>query len=180
MSASTQADPVSRKRMQDAMDYLIQWYLLRGTRGVVIHAVSNIYRNLILTESRWRDMMTSDPDVHESNIDAGESSILVAANVLEGWDGTDDYCGLTIMPKVPFGNLGDTRVKKQMEADPRSYDYTALIGVIQGAGRGTRHETDHSDTWILDENFASLYKRRRGWMPKWFDESLHMNVSLPE
>ena len=179
MNAEAVASPTARARMQSAIDHLIEWYLMRGVRGGLIHSVSNNYRDYMLTESRFRAIMVSSPAEHETRIANGECSVLVAANVLEGWDGVGDLVRFTIMPKVPYANLGDQRVRRRLDTDPRSYDYNALIGVIQGAGRGTRSEEDYSDTWILDKNWQSLYNKRKSWLPNWFAEAYHHNVKLP-
>ena len=168
-----------RAPMQKAIDGLIGYYISTGRGAGIVHAVSNKYRDLVLTESRFRDILTIEREVHEARVRAGEASVLVSANSSEGYDGVDDLCRFVVMPKVPFPNLGDPRIAARREADPRSYDHKALVAVVQGAGRGVRHATDTSDTWILDRAWAQLYKRRRDWLPTSFTDAYHDHTSLP-
>jgi ATP-dependent DNA helicase DinG len=165
-------------KMQTAIDRLIEFYVLNGRPWGMIHAVSNNYRDRILTSSRFSAIMRSDPDEHEAAVNRGEGSILVASNLAEGWDGTDDLCRFILMPKVPFPNLGDRRTRIRMQEDSRSFDHKALVAVVQGAGRGVRHREDFADTWILDANWQQLYARRREWLPDSFTSAYHHKVGM--
>lgn len=168
----------SRPLIQDAMDKLIDYYVLNSQPSGVIHAVSNEYRDYILTNSRWRGILRSTPEEHEAAVRRGEASVLVAANLTEGWDGADDLCRFVLMPKVPFPSLGDKRTKLRMEEDSRSYDHRTLVSVVQGAGRGVRHKDDYCDTWILDGSWNQLYQRTKSWLPDSFLSAYHHRVSL--
>jgi len=179
MNAKTMATEEGRRPMQNAIDHIISWYLQRGTQAGVVHTVSNKYRDNVLTESRFRAIMTSSVEEHENRVHNEEASVLVAANVAEGWDGVDKLCRFVIMPKVPFPYLGDPRVAARKEADGRTFDHAALVGVVQGAGRGVRHKEDYADTWILDQSWGFLHKRRKSWLPKAFLDSYHHGVALP-
>ncbi len=165
-------------KMQDAIDRLIEYYVLNGSPSGMIHAVSNNYRDRILTSSRFRGIMRTDPTHHESAVRRGEASVLVAANLVEGWDGADNLCRFVIMPKVPFPNLGDKRTRVRMQEDGRSFDHKALVAVVQGAGRGVRHREDYADTWILDGNWAQLRARRKDWLPDAFTSAYHHRVQF--
>jgi Rad3-related DNA helicase len=179
MNATKLSTPEGRAKMQRAIDSVIEYYVLNGRNTGVVHSVSNKYRDIILTESRWQGIMTSDRDEHESNVKSGKASILVAANVTEGWDGYDDLCRFVIMPKVPFPSLGDKRTVVRKDEDQRSYDHRALVSVVQGAGRGVRHREDYGDCWILDRNWRMLMGRRGDWLPEAFTSAYHHNVELP-
>ena len=170
----------TRATMQTAVDNIIRWYFTHGVNAGLIHAVSNKYRDHILSESRWRETMTSDVEEHTRRVKEGELSVLVAANLAEGWDGADDLCRFILMPKVPFPDLGDRRTKIRMAEDPRSYDHKALVTVVQGAGRGVRHQQDTCDTWILDESWRMLYGKRREWLPESFMAAYKHNVKFFE
>jgi Rad3-related DNA helicase len=165
--------------MQAAVDQLIQFYVLAGTPWGIIHGVSNKYRDFLLTESSWRGIMTASIEEHAAKVADKLPSVLVAANLTEGYDGKDDLCRFVILPKVPFPSLGDTRTRLRMEEDARSFDYQALVAVVQGAGRGVRHPDDYADTWILDELWSMLYSKRKTWLPQSFKESYHHKVQLP-
>ena len=179
MNATKMATAEGREPMQAAIDDLIYFYVLGGKPWGVVHAVSNKYRDFILTESRWSGIMVSTPEEHEARVEAGEPSVLVAANLTEGWDGRDDLCRFVLIPKVPFPNLGDKRTKIRMQEDARSFDHKALVAIVQGAGRGVRHREDYCDTWILDKAWQMLLSKRRDWLPQSFMDAYHHKVALP-
>ncbi len=178
-NAAAVDDPTARARMQKAVDDLISFYVGAGRGAGIIHAVSNKYRDFLLTESAWRGIMTADVDEHAAATEQSRPSVLVASNLTEGWDGKDDLCRFVIIPKVPFPSLGDKRTRLRMEEDARSFDYQALVAVVQGAGRGVRTSTDFADTWILDELWSMLYAKRKSWLPQSFQESYHHKVQFP-
>ena len=173
------ATPEGRAPMQEAVDRIIQFYLVNGRTSGLIHAVSNRYRENLLTESKWQGIMVSSPDEHRRRVSTNRPSVLVAANLTEGWDGIDDLCRFTIMPKVPYPDLSDQRTAIRREEDPRTYDWQTLVSVVQGAGRGVRHDRDYADTWILDPNWRLLMLKRKEWLPDSFLSAYHPNVRLP-
>jgi Rad3-related DNA helicase len=168
-----------RREMQSAIDEFIGFYLSQGRGTGLIHAVSNRYRDNILTESRWHDILTSDPEEHRRKVERGLPSVIVAANMTEGWDGVDDLARFILMPKAPYPNLGDPRVRARYDADGRSFDHSTLVSVVQGAGRGVRHKEDTADTWILDEAWGRLYRSRKDVLPTSFKDAYHHRVSKP-
>lgn len=168
-----------RAQMMAAVDRLIETYILHGAKAGLIHGVSNKYVEKLLTESRWKAIMCKEVEEHVAIIRAGGTSVLVAANLAEGWDGKDELCRFVIFPKVPFPNLGDTRTRLRRDEDERSFDHRTLVTVVQGAGRGVRHTQDTCDTWLLDGAWKFLYSKRRGWLPKSFLDAYHHNVPLP-
>lgn len=178
MNKENMRSPEDRAEMQKAIDTLISRYVMREHPFGIIHTVSNWYRDAILTESRFRGIMVSDPEVHMARVAAGTPSVLVSANLTEGWDGVDNLCRFVIMPKVPFGDLGDEWTRRRRAVDARTYDHSALVSVVQGAGRGMRHREDYCDTWILDGAWGSLFKRHQDWLPKAFLDAYHHNVPL--
>lgn len=173
-------DGARRANMQRAIDRLIEHYIMQQHPWGIIHAVSNNYRDAILTESRWRGIMTPDQAVHSERVSAGRASVLVAANITEGYDGYDNLCRFIILPKVPYPDLSDGWTRRRMAADARTYDHSALVAVVQGVGRGMRHALDYCDSWILDANWAPLFKRHYDWLPQSFLDSYHSNVLLPK
>lgn len=168
----------ARPKMQEAIDKLIDYYVLNNQPSGIIHAVSNEYRDNILQNSRWRGIIRTSADEHEAAVKRGEASVLVAANLTEGWDGYDDLCRFIIMPKVPFPSLGDKRTNIRKNEDARSYDHRTLVSVVQGAGRGVRHREDTCDTWILDGSWQQLYARTKDWLPDSFTSAYHHRVAF--
>lgn len=178
MNRKNTSTPEDRAKMQRAIDSVISKYISNGNPYGIIHAVSNWYRDAVLTESRFRGIMNSDAQVHAQRVAAGKPSVLVAANLTEGWDGVDNLCRFVIMPKVPYADLSDQWTMRRRTVDARTYDHQALVAVVQGAGRGMRHREDFADVWILDGAWGSLYKRHNNWLPKAFTDAYHHDVSF--
>ena len=178
MNKASTATAAGRAPMTNKMDKLIDHYLLTGRKCGIIHAVSRWYRDSIIAESRWTGIMTTDPAHHARRSADGKASVLVSDNIVDGWDGADNLCRFVLMPKVPFPNLGDKHVKLRQQKDPRSYDYSALVSIVQGVGRGVRHETDKAENWILDESWEALYRRRGDWLPQAFLSAYHHGVTF--
>lgn len=167
-----------REPMRSAMDSLISRYVAAGEPWGVIHAVSNRYRDAILTESRWRGIMTSSVEEHEAQVGLGKPSVLVSASITEGWDGADRLCRFALIPKIPFADLSDAWTRARRAVDARTYDHQALVSVVQGVGRGMRHRADYCDSWILDGAWSRLYRMHKNWLPKAFLDAYHHNVPM--
>lgn len=88
--------------------------------------------------------------------DSKNMTLLISPSMYEGVDLKDDLCRFIIIPKIPYGYLGDFRVKSLLEDYPSVYANQALTTVIQGTGRGVRNEDDYCDIHILDSNFLKL------------------------
>ena len=176
--AIRQEDSLARQQMQGAIDRIIGRYLVTGKYGGIVHTASHNYTKRVLTESSWSGIMTTAAADHAAKIAAGRPSVLVSPSLSEGWDGIDELCRFIIIPKVPFPDLGDTIVNLRMQQDARSYDYAALVSIIQAVGRGVRHEHDSCDAWILDSNWGRLYSKRRAWLPQSFRDAYRHNVNV--
>lgn len=179
MNLANSKTAADRAPMQKAIDHLIDYYLLSGRARGIVHAVSRRYRDQIKAESRWSSIITHDINVHAAMTAADKPSVLVSDNIVDGYDGKDELCRFVIIPKVMYPNLGDRHVKLRQQQDPRSYDYAAITSIIQAVGRGVRHDKDTAETWILDESWEGLYRRRHNWLPTSFLSSYFHGVPLP-
>lgn len=93
----------------------------------------------------------------------------------EGLSLNDDISRFTIIPKVPFPSLTDKVIQIRRSENEMSYLLEAMTMIIQGSGRSTRSETDHSTIYILDTNFLKVYSKTRSLLPTYFKESLDFN-----
>ena len=101
----------------------------------------------------------------------GKVFVSVAFN--EGQDWKYDMCDAQILLKVPFPDLGDTRVKRRLELGHRQwYDNQAMLDVIQAYGRAVRAEDDKARFYIVDGSFTHLINNCWGVVPDWFKEAL--------
>lgn len=102
--------------------------------------------------------------------EAGErpNSVLVSPSMMEGVDLYDDLSEFQIILKMPWGSLGDPRIKRKLELDSDWYTNKVWICILQASGRSTRHEADESVTYILDSTFPRSYAAWKHMLPSWF------------
>ncbi len=107
-------------------------------------------------------------------LQASKNSVLLSINFWEGVDLRDDLCRfIIIIPKVPYPDLSDLRNRTRLERGDRIwYELKAIMKIIQGSGRGVRHDNDYCTTYILDSNASWLFKKHMKELPAWFKEAL--------
>jgi ATP-dependent DNA helicase DinG len=107
------------------------------------------------------------------HLTAAEPTVLMSPSMFEGVDLKDDLSRFTIIPKVPYPNLGDPWVKRRMQLDEEWYAWQTMKSLIQGVGRSVRSESDHADAYILDSCFGNqFWNRWRHLAPRWFRRSI--------
>ena len=99
-------------------------------------------------------------------------SVLLSPSMMEGVDLPDDLSEFQVIIKLPWANLGDVRVNIKSKLDEYWYKQKMWLSVLQACGRSTRHETDQSVTYILDENFKFFYQEWRSELPNWFKDRI--------
>ena len=95
-------------------------------------------------------------------------SVLVSPSMMEGVDLFDDLSEFQIILKMPWASLADPRVKQKKNLNGDWYVNKVWISIMQASGRSTRHESDESVTYILDESFPRSFKAWKHMLPKWF------------
>lgn len=95
-------------------------------------------------------------------------SVLLSPSMMEGVDLHDDLSEFQVIIKLPWANLGDVRVNMKSKLDPDWYKNKMWLSILQASGRSTRHETDNSTTYILDENFTFFLQQWKHKLPSWF------------
>ena len=101
--------------------------------------------------ARERDLVFKEFENDKSN------EILFSTYANQGFDGK--MVSFTIIPKVPFGPLGDIQVKTKAENDPKWYSLMTAIELAQMCGRCVRNEKDKGDTYIIDPSFWFHFER---------------------
>lgn len=163
-------------KLVQAIDWAIQRHL--PGKGVV-HSVSYRLAEFIQANSRFGSLMiVGGADKLQEFIES-DMGVYVSPTALEGLDLADNLCQFMIFAKVPFLNLGDPVVQVQMEAIPEFYPYKAMSAIVQGAGRGVRHERDVATTYIFDSNFARLWSQTKHLLPEWWKEALSWWKEVP-
>jgi len=78
--------------------------------------------------------------------------------------------------KVPFGYLGDERIRIRVQERKEWFWYNdmAILNICQAYGRAVRSKDDFADFWILDESFETLRKRNRDSFNESFLEAIRI------
>lgn len=95
---------------------------------------------------------------------AGENTVLVSASLWRGIDLRDDLARFVIITKIPFPDLGDRLIQKRAYSGKFGhlwYISQAVLMLIQGSGRGVRHEKDYCIVYILDGYIMELLKNKQ-------------------
>lgn len=115
------------------------------------------------------------------NKDAGEASakaeqfkkakppaILVSPSYSTGWDFAGSACEFNVILKLPFSDRSDPVVEARAEVDDEYEIYNVAQSVVQGAGRGERHDKDQCETVIFDAAWQWVRWAGADYIPRWF------------
>jgi len=103
-----------------------------------------------------------------------EGAVWVSPSSTRGLDLPDDMCEWIIWLKAPFLNLKDPQVNARLRGSGRLgklwYASDAVQSIIQGCGRGFRHEDDYCTVYLFDEQIGRILNQRDtvGLFPMWF------------
>jgi ATP-dependent DNA helicase DinG len=166
MQVSSIVDSLMNKHQNEKGLILTTSYELAGN----IFKYSNNKHRLLLT----KDMSAKEVLEKHARTNA---SVLLTPTMWEGVDLRDDLCRFIIIAKTPYPSLADKRTKVKAERDKNWYYSVTLMRLIQGCGRGVRHEKDYCITYILDSNATWLIKGKvkQDAVPRWFKDALVYN-----
>lgn len=94
--------------------------------------------------------------------------VLIGPSLLEGLDMKDDFARFIIFSKTPYPSLADRFIKTKMQINPAWYSWKTSLSVLQGIGRGVRHEKDYCITYYLDATLSDLLAKNRKLFPAEF------------
>ena len=145
-------------------------------RGL-IHTTNFRVTEAIMAGSKYADQMVTHSFKNRTALiqawlDGKTPPILVSPSLHEGLDGYDDRLRWQVIAKVPFKDLQDPLWAARLKIDQRLYDYAAVSGIVQAAGRSVRHDKDRGICYILDGKFNDLWDRHREFFPPWFQEAV--------
>jgi Rad3-related DNA helicase len=166
MQVSSIVDTLMNKHQNEKGLILTTSYELAGN----IFRYSNNKHRLLLT----KDISAKEVlDKHART----NASVLLTPTMWEGVDLRDDLCRFIIIAKTPYPSLADKRTKVKAKRDKEWYYSVTLMRLIQGCGRGVRHEKDYCITYILDSNATWLIKGKVkvNAVPRWFKDALVYN-----
>lgn len=138
------------------------------TKAILERAPERVRRRLIGKASSHGD---SNEDMVQRHVQSPHPTVLVSPSMYTGIDLRDDLSRFQVIVKLPWLNVRDPRVAAKMNHGDW-YANAMINKVIQASGRSTRSEDDRSVTYILDEQFGSVYNRHGRLMPDWFKERI--------
>lgn len=139
----------------------------------VIHTHTGFITNALKTKLKgdrfqYRYEEVTNEQLIAEHINADFPSVLVSPSITHGVDLKDDLARFQIIVKLPFLPLGDVRIKKIFETDPKWYTNKMLSSLVQASGRGIRSQEDWCVTYILDGGAGYLIKKSKDILPKFF------------
>jgi Rad3-related DNA helicase len=166
MQVSSVIDSLMSKHQNEKGLILTTSYELAGN----IFRYSNNKSRLLLTKD------ISAKEVLEKHARTN-ANVILTPTMWEGVDLKDDLCRFIIIAKTPYPSLADKRIKVKAERDKEWYRSVTLMRLIQGCGRGVRHDKDYCITYILDSNATWLIKgkMKQNAVPRWFKDALVYN-----
>jgi len=100
-------------------------------------------------------------------------SVLVAPALHEGIDLHGDLSRFQIICKVPYPNYYDNEeLGRRVEIDRDYYIRLTALKLVQSHGRSVRSDTDHADTYIMDEAVLRFLGDAKKMLPDWFMEAI--------
>lgn len=143
----------------------------------LIHTVSYDLRDKIMRGVNSSRLITHDSQnkqfVLESFKKSSEGLILVSPSVHTGVDLPYDLCRVQIIAKLPYPNLGDSRISARKEEFPNSYQEEIANTLMQMYGRGMRAIDDQCDTYIFDIWADRFLKNNENLFPDYVKDAFY-------
>ncbi len=164
--------------MLESVDQILKKY---PNEKCLIHAVSYQVASAVKRDQESRGsnrIITHDSENRTDQLEVFKASkqplVMLSPSFDRGVDLPNDECRCIIVCKIPYLNLGDKQVAARLKAPggDQWYVFKAIQTLMQMSGRGVRTETDHCDTYILDQQFTSLLARTRQYIPKWWMDAV--------
>jgi ATP-dependent DNA helicase DinG len=147
---------------------------------ILVHAVS-YYLTSKLMETKNPRLMTHTGSDRAESLEIFKYSpnplVLVSPSMERGVDLPDAQCDVIIWLKCPFLDLSDKLTSTRAYGSGiGGYWYKAVAAqtIVQGCGRGMRHERDHCITYCLDEQIYRMVVDYPGLFPKYFKEAVEI------
>lgn len=147
-------------------------------RGIV-HTHNFSISKAILDKSKFRNRITyqhnfpSKEEMLEAHANK-HASVIVAPAMHEGLDLKDDLARFQIIAKCPYPNpYDDEQLKRLIDAFDGMWDYITALKLIQGIGRGVRHNQDWAKTYVLDQVACDfLTGKGKVFVPNWISSAI--------
>ncbi len=184
--------PTVRMRARDKMmeGEVRQWLnridrIVEGRldRKGIIHTISYARAKEIMERSKYSQHMVSHRPRDVQRVirefkRAKAPRILVSPVLAEGFDFPGLECSYQIIAKLPFMDMRSPLMKARKASDKGYSDYLTAQALIQTSGRPMRSKTDSAETFIIDDHWKWLRKKKL--FPKWFREAWLWSDTIPD
>jgi len=102
---------------------------------------------------------------------SNKSLVFFSPSSSRGVDLPDDLCRFIVIPKVPYGYLGDKLIQSRFysgQFGKQWYSELAVQEMIQMMGRGIRSVRDYASVYVLDTDARRMMNSKN--FPKWMME----------
>ena len=179
LNYTSMKDPDTIKKLCASAYQIVEHHTSLGERGLILAPSFAIVESIAQTIRGMRipNLKIFEHVRGEKLVDWIEAfkayragpALFLTPSGFEGLDLPGELSRYQIIAKMPFGALGDRRIKVILDLYPDVYAIQALMKVVQGAGRSVRGPEDWATTYILDA------AGQRAWTAKsneWSDEFL--------
>jgi Rad3-related DNA helicase len=169
----------SLPKIIDMVTSIVRMY--KGRKGIIqtgsYKFSKDLYEN-VPKDVKRRLLLYNDSAEKGQSIDffkySSDDKILVGPSLIEGLNFNDDYCRFQIIMKVPYPSLSDKFISRKKDINQKWYSDETAISILQGVGRGIRHENDWCVTFILDGCFSYLAKSSSDMFPDEFKNRIQV------
>jgi len=150
--------------LQDIIDSIDTIMDLYPNKKGIIHTTTYTIANKIKEYSRYSNRILthenskSRENILHTHMNTEDPTVLCSPSFTEGVDLYDDRSRFQILVKVPFPYLGDPRIKKIANENPKYYKWMTAVSITQAIGRSIRSEKDWADTYTIDSRFTRFAK----------------------
>ncbi|GIU70692.1 MAG: ATP-dependent helicase [Candidatus Nitrosocaldaceae archaeon] len=145
----------------------------RGLILVTSYALALAIRSRLSLSNKSRIIISNDVRRDElvKYLANDKNNVIISPSLWDGIDLKDDLCRFIIIAKAPYLDLNDRRIAVKMRKDIDWYTMQSAMRLIQGCGRGVRHDLDYCNIYVLDKNAMQLLRRVEDRIPEWFKKA---------
>jgi Rad3-related DNA helicase len=157
-------------KMVEAVKDILEHH--KNEKGIIHTSSYKITKAIVegVGDPRLKTHTTADrlQVLHEHEVST-EPTVLVSPSMMEGVNLKGDLSRFQIVTKIPYLSLADEQVKARLAIDQRWYQWKTCMSLIQSFGRSVRNASDYADTYVLDADFKTFYRRCKDIFPEWLN-----------
>lgn len=154
----------NQKSSEEALEKIDEILEKHSNERGLIHTTTNALSEYIKENSKYADRIVSYNGTSEkleilNSISTYKTNtVLIGPSLFTGVDFSDELARFNIICKLSYPNIASALWAKRYELKPEIYFGETASIIEQSSGRSTRHEDDHSITYILDSRAAHFFR----------------------